>query len=509
MLKDFATLYLKLLIEKNPSTRSFNLKSYLDQAPDEDKRIAIHLLNGYKSKSTVKRSDLTQWLIEFTNLPDWLIRESHTVAGDWAETFSLVIGNAGIQTSGLSLDTFLGQLEQLRSSKQEIKEFVESMWRILSPHELFLFHKLLLGSYKAIKEKKILPLFFAEQYQLDFALISLRLMKFSNQRPSFSSLVNPEWLAEEAPAKPYSFNLPAIYEAEINLLGPAEHWYAEPFTPGQRVQVIRRDRETYLWPIDFSLLVLPSANLNKLFEALPQGIVLDGIIQSGMHTPVISEDLKPEMKKHEFFRFIVLDILEWHDKDVRNIPLNSRKQIIDDIAQQINHNSFIPVVYHEVSEWKHLTPDFYPEGWVLKRKDGFYYAEENRWWRFKSIKKEMYTLLMYAETLPQQNQVYLCTFGIYNDQQALVPIVKLSSDQLGEAQMTQLHYWIQNNVIQKFGPVRVVRPHQVFLVVFDKSIKNPRLKAGYTLKNAQIRKWETIPSGDHKIGSLEQLKNGS
>jgi len=507
MLKDFATLYLNLLIEKNPSIRSFNLKSYLNQVPDEDKRMAIHLLNSYKSKSTVKRSDLTQWLIEFTNLPDWLIRESHTVTGDWPETFSLVIGNVGIQSSGLSLDNFVGQLEQLRSSKDEIKEFVQSMWQLLSPHELFLFHKLLLGSYRAIKEKKILTSFLAEHYDLDFALISLRLMKFSNQWPSFSSLVNPEWLPEEALAKPYSFNLPVIYEAEIHLLGPTEHWYAEPFTPGQRVQVIRRDLETYLWSIDFSPLVLPSANLNKLFEALPQGIVLDGIIQSGMHTPVISDGLGPEMKKDEFFRFILLDILEWKNKDVRNTPLDGRKQIIDAIAKQINHKAFIPVVYHEVSEWKHITPDFYPEGWVLKRKDGLYDAAENRWWRFKSIKKEMYTILMYAEILPQQNQVYLCTFGIYNDEQTLVPIVKLSSDQLGEAQVTQLHYWIQNNVIQKFGPVRVVRPHQLFLIVFDKSTKNPRLKAGYTLKNAQIKKWETIPSADHKIGSLEQLKN--
>jgi DNA ligase-1 len=73
--------------------------------------------------------------------------------------------------------------------------------------------------------------------------------------------------------------------------------------------------------------------------------------------------------------------------------------------------------------------------------------------------------------------------------------------------MTQLHYWIQNNGIQKFGPVRVVRPQQVFLIAYDKSIKNLRLKAGYTLKNAQIIRWETKPGPEHKICLTGVLKD--
>lgn len=132
MLNEFAKVYLATLSGKDQSIRSAILKSYLDQAPDDDKRMAIQLLNGYKFIVQVKRAELTQWLMEYKDLPDWLIRESHVVTGDWAETFALIIGNPTIRTSGFSLSGFVTQLLEPKPSKKELREWVESMWSALS-----------------------------------------------------------------------------------------------------------------------------------------------------------------------------------------------------------------------------------------------------------------------------------------------------------------------------------------------------------------------------------------
>lgn len=499
MLNEFAKVYLATLSGKDQSIRSAILKSYLDQAPDDDKRMAIQLLNGYKSIVQVKRAELTQWLMEYKDLPDWLISESHVVTGDWAETFALIIGNPTIRTSGFSLSGFVTQLLEPKPSKKELREWVESMWSALSPEELFLFHKLILGSFKSVKEKNYLAVFLTTYYQTDLPLVSLRLSSYSAHRESFSSLIDPDWDPGEISAKPYPLIDPLPYEPDFSVLGPALDWYAEPFLAGQRVQLVFRNKNIYAWTPELMLLPSPYLSFFEGLQSLPAGIVLDGIIQKKTeeHIPKAQVEI----------RFFVLDILEWEFEDLRDTPLDKRKLLIKKITGQISRPDFLPVPLHEFEYWDQVRPDFYPDGWVIKRKDSVYYPGKDNWLRLKSVKKQIYTILMYTEALPHQNQVYLCTFGIFNDQQDLVPIVKLSSDQLGEAQMTQLHYWIQNNGIQKFGPVRVVRPQQVFLIAYDKSIKNLRLKAGYTLKNAQIKRWETKPGPEHKIGLTEILKD--
>ncbi|MDZ4709370.1 MAG: hypothetical protein SH818_13310 [Saprospiraceae bacterium] len=504
MLNEFAKVYLATLSGKDPSIRAAALKSYLDQAQEDDKRMAIHLLNGYKSIVQVKRTDLTQWLLEYKDLPDWLIKESHTVTRDWAETFALIVGNPDIRTSGLTLHELVSQLSEPKTLKKELRHWVESMWSTLSPEELLLFHKLILGSFKAIKEKNFLAVFLTAYYQADLPLITLRLNRPTDRRESFSSLIDPDWDTSELAAKPYTFNQPQLHKPELQVLGTAGEWYGEPFLSGQRVQLIHRNQDFYVWTPDLILLASPPLPLIRWLQSLPAGIVLDGVIQRYIDPSVSETGLS---KSHHEDRFIALDILEWEFMDLRDTPLLLRKQLLRKIGLEIKEPSISLVFHQDIEEWDHIKPDFYPDGWVLKRKDGLYHPEVNRWWRFKSLKKQLYTILMYTEALPRQNHTYLCTFGIYNDKQELIPIIKLSSDQLGEAQMTQLHYWIQNNVIQKFGPVRVVRPQQVFLVDFDKSIKNQRLKSGYTLKNAQIKKWETKPGPVHKIGLLETLKD--
>lgn len=504
MLNEFANLYRALLIEKDKTSRFILWKNFLDPASDTDKWTALKLLQGYKSKSLVKRNELLAWVMEFTEIADWLIQESYKAVGDWAETFSLLIGNAQILSSGLTLSEFMIQLEQPRTNA-ELKEFVQSMWFRLSPSELFLFHKMISGSLKSIKETHFLTEFMVDHHRVDPALIAMRLSLLEGITGSYSRLLLPEWTPAELNARPYPFYLPSILEQKLSALYEPHTWIAEPYINGYRIQCIRRGRETYLWSVENefpSLSILNFINLHNL----PDGMVLDGVIttqQTEVSIPNSTSHAGSLVSKH----LIILDMLEWDFKDIRQSPLIHRKKMINDLINALNDPVILPVPSKEVEDWRTLNRNDYPGGWVLKKKNGFYNSGQEDWLRLTPSKKEIYALLMYAEAIPRQSQGYLCTFGVYNDQQVAVPIVKLSTESLGEAMVTQLHYWIQNNIVQKFGPVRVVRSQQIFLITYDKTIENKRVKAGFSLKNAQIKKWETRISSDLKIGLLEHLNS--
>jgi hypothetical protein len=49
--------------------------------------------------------------------------------------------------------------------------------------------------------------------------------------------------------------------------------------------------------------------------------------------------------------------------------------------------------------------------------------------------------------------------------------------------------WIRANIDQRFGPVRQVKPVQVFRVEFDTLLKNARRKSGYELQGAVVSAW--------------------
>jgi DNA ligase-1 len=62
---------------------------------------------------------------------------------------------------------------------------------------------------------------------------------------------------------------------------------------------------------------------------------------------------------------------------------------------------------------------------------------------------------------------------------------------LTDAEIRELDAWIRRNTVEKFGPVRSVKPEQVFEIAFEGIQASPRHKSGVAVRFPRILRWRT------------------
>ena len=72
----------------------------------------------------------------------------------------------------------------------------------------------------------------------------------------------------------------------------------------------------------------------------------------------------------------------------------------------------------------------------------------------------------------------------------LVPIAKAYSG-LSDEEILALDGWLRRHTVQKFGPVRSVRPELVFELAFEGIQPSPRHKSGVAVRFPRILRWRT------------------
>jgi DNA ligase-1 len=95
------------------------------------------------------------------------------------------------------------------------------------------------------------------------------------------------------------------------------------------------------------------------------------------------------------------------------------------------------------------------------------------------------------------------TFGVW-DGDALVPVAKAYSG-LSDAEILGLDRWIRANTIERFGPVRSVKPELVFELAFEGVNASSRHKSGVAVRFPRIvRRREDKRAAD--ADALDALK---
>ena len=84
----------------------------------------------------------------------------------------------------------------------------------------------------------------------------------------------------------------------------------------------------------------------------------------------------------------------------------------------------------------------------------------------------------------------------------LVPFAKTSSGLMDE-EIIQVNAFIRNNTIEKFGPVRTVKPELVFELEFESVQKSSKHKSGVIVHSPRITRWDH----DRKIGEIGSLSS--
>ena len=90
-MRRFSALYEALDRTTSTNEKVAALAAYFREAPPGDAAWATFFLTGRRLKRVVPSAGLAAWSQEVTGLPDWLLRECYSAAGDFAELIALAL----------------------------------------------------------------------------------------------------------------------------------------------------------------------------------------------------------------------------------------------------------------------------------------------------------------------------------------------------------------------------------------------------------------------------------
>src|SRR6476660_10603103 len=95
------------------------------------------------------------------------------------------------------------------------------------------------------------------------------------------------------------------------------------------------------------------------------------------------------------------------------------------------------------------------------------------------------------------------TFAV-RDGDKLVTFAKAYSG-LTDKEIAQVDYFVKRNSLEKFGPVRTVKPELVFEIAFEGIAESKRHKSGVALRFPRMNRWRRDKKPE-EINTLEDLK---
>lgn len=505
-------LFTKLFTALDQTTKTLDkvnaLKEYFEHASDSDKLWAIALLSHRRPKRTVNAGLLATWASELSTLPTWLFEESYHTVGDLAETITLVLRSPSSESdeSLLYWINFIRSLEKLDVEGK--KEKILWAWDRLNETERFVFNKLITGSFRIGLSQSLMVKALSRYSNVKENILAHRLMgNWSPDTDNFQHLVFSEETKDIS--RPYPFYLAYALEGEASELGEPSQWQAEWKWDGIRGQIIIRDRQLFVWSRGEELVTDKYPEYVVLLDLLPDGTVLDGEILpfkddrpltfQHLQTRIGRKTLSAKLLKEVPVSFVVYDVLEWNGEDVREWRLEDRRKKLEEIVHA-KPNVVLrlsPVIdfksWDELAEERKRSRELLSEGIMLKRKDSVYRDGRRKgdWWKWKVDPFTVDAVMIYAMNGHgrRANLFTDYTFAVW-DKDQLVPFTKAYSG-LTDEEILKVDRWVKQNTIERFGPVRSVKPELVFELAFEGIQKSSRHKSGIALRFPRIKRWRT------------------
>ncbi|MBL1409037.1 ATP-dependent DNA ligase [Sphingobacterium faecale] len=505
---NFATLFERLDSTTKTSEKVTAITDYLHAADETEKLLTVAVLMGYKPKRPVKTTELRVWAAEITEIPLWLLEESYYVVGDLAETLALLL-TADHASDVFKLRAILQDIMMMQTySPAQQRRAIEAYWKKFGGTSLFLFNKLLTGNFRVGVSRKLVVRALSEYLAMEEAVVEHRVMgKWDPFEESFNTLFHQQ-LLEEKHFLPYPFFLAYPVDPVFFDGAAIEDWIVEPKLDGIRGQIIVRQGELFVWSRGEDLMTEKFVEFDELKTILPDGTVLDGeIIPWKNGRPLDFQLMQTRIGRKKISRrhledvplvMVCYDILEWKSIDQRDRPLLERRELLEQVLQTYPVENRLKLSEIKTFDsWE--AADLFrvearqqqAEGLMLKRKDSPYEVGRKRgnWWKWKTDPMTVDGVLIYAQSGHgrRANLFTDYTFAVW-DGGALVPFAKAYSG-LTDKELLQIDQWIKRNTVEKFGPVRSVRPELVFELAFEGISLSSRHKSGIALRFPRILRW--------------------
>ena len=517
-MKAFAQLFLSLDETNKTNEKVKVLKDYFTKVPDTDKMHMLALFSGRKPKRQINSTLVRTWAMEVSNIPAWLFEESYHVVGDLAETMSLLMPESN-NSSSKTLTEWIAEINALAAKiEDEKKLWLINSWAMLDTQERFVFNKLLTGSFRVGVSQSLVVKALADVTGIEAPALTHRIMgNWMPENYTYEQLVQEQTPSDDI-SRPYPFFLAyPIQETsekrksaeEVGLaLGAANEWQAEWKWDGIRAQMIKRDGQIFIWSRGEDLATEKFPELHPFLNALPDGTVLDGEIlsfQNGLpmsfsvlQTRIGRKNLSKKILADSPVATIVYDCLEFNGEDIRYKSQSERRSILEGLQKStpfpevfrisalITFNS-----WEELETTREQSREMIAEGIMLKRKNAAYQVGRRRgdWWKWKIDPLSVDAVMIYAQKgHGRRADLYTdYTFAVW-DGDKLVPFAKAYSG-LTDAEINKVDYFVKRNTLEKFGPVRTVKPELVFEIGFEGINKSTRHKSGIALRFPRILRW--------------------
>ena len=522
-MNDFVTLYYRLdrsggkTLEKVRAIREF-----FSAASGPDKLWALALFTGRKGRRPISTRQLRTWCTEWSGLPDWLFEESYQAVGDLAETLARLKPPPGRTPDGVSLTGWMSGIRSLSDfSEEEKKEWLRSRWDEMDAETSLVFHKLLTGGFRVGASAALVLRGLGDALGMDPLQLSHRIMgNWDPEKTTFEDLICSPMEADDW-SRPYPFCL-AHPLAELPGEQPSD-WCAEWKWDGIRGQILVRNGEVYIWSRGEELVTGQFPELAHPARLLPAGSVWDGEILAEKDGEIQSFSVlqsrigRKKLRKKDLedspVVFRAYDLLEWEGRDIRQLPFRERRQILEHALGASPLPGFGVSPLLEFGSWEELATlrakaaDIRAEGVMLKRAASTYGAGRRRgdWWKWKQDPFQIEGVLLYAQKGHGRRAGLFTdyTLGVW-DGERLLPFAKAYSG-LSDAEIREVDAFIKKNTLEKFGPVRTVKPQLVFEIHFEGIQLSTRHNSGLALRCPRIGRWRRDKPA-REAGTLEELK---
>lgn len=496
---------------------------YLERAPDEDKVWFIALFTGKRPKRNINTNYMKEWALEITKLPFWLFQESYSSVGDLGETLSLILPPP-IKKIDRTLSEWMNDIITLKDKTEaEKKEFVLNSWNGLDYTERLIFNKLLGGSFRiGVSDKTLINALTKFSGQESSTLMHSLMGKWQPDEISFKELISAEKINPDN-SKPYPFCLAHPLEKELEELGNPDEWLVEYKWDGIRGQIIRRNDEVFIWSRGEELVTEQFPEISETIKKMNGNFVLDGEILAVMNGKVLNfnelqkrlnrKTLTKKMLSEIPIEVFAYDILELEGNDLREKPISARRAMLEELLLNETPGNIKLSKIVDFENWQDLdqirenSREINSEGLMLKQKNSPYHAGRKKgdWWKWKINPFTIDAVLIYAQKGSGRRSAYYTdyTFGVKNGD-AIVTIAKAYSG-LTDKEIMEVSRFVTKNAIEKFGPVRTVKPELVFEIAFEGIGFSNRHKSGVALRFPRIVRWRKDKTVD-EIDTLEEIK---
>jgi DNA ligase-1 len=564
-MRRFATLFQELDASTATGDKVAALRRYFAAAPAADAAWAVYFLAGGKPRQAVPTGLLRETACAAAGVDDWLFEECYQAVGDLAETIAHVLPPPARESDeGLAVwvEQRLLTWRGLAPAEQALR--LREAWDELDADGRFLLIKLIGGGFRVGVSKLLVQRALAEHTGLDAKLIAQRLMGWTDAKASVSGERYAQLTAADTGAaleagQPYPFFLAHALQAETahfdDTLGPPQDWLVEWKYDGIRAQLVRRAGQTWIWSRGEELMTERFPEIVAEARALPDGTVLDGEVLvwwPGSAQPAPFNLLQQRIGRKTLTKkvlaeapvvFLAYDLLEHEGRDQRELPQQQRRArleaLLDGQAMRLS-----PRV--EAADWPALAAlraqsrERGVEGFMLKHRDARYGSGRTKadgtWWKWKIDPLGIDCVLIYAQAgHGRRASVYTdYTFAVWSrppldEAEAmavvdaierreparpgalqLVAFAKAYSG-LTDEEFAGVDRVIRATTLEKFGPVRSVRPSLVFELGFEGINRSPRHKSGIAVRfprMLRIRHDKPLWQAD-SLATLEALLVGA